>query len=140
MDNVRVAWRRAVANRDAQAIERAAECLLVYYTYASGHYEGQAVFQQSVAALASIPDAPAGDLQPQDLIISNDQENLVGFLLAVQAYFLARTSGRQVLPEHVIARLLQAKPGDRRKAGIAFALLSWAIIYQGRIADSRPYA
>jgi serine/threonine protein kinase/DNA-binding SARP family transcriptional activator len=140
MDNVRLTWRRAVVNRDAEAIEHTAECLLVYYTYGSGHYEGQVAFQQAVAAFSVLPDPSADDVQPQELIVLDHQENLVGFLLAVQAYFLARTSGRQVLPEQVIAWLLQAKPGDRRKAGVALAFLSWAIHYQGRIADSRPYA
>jgi hypothetical protein len=31
LDNVRVAWRQAVAIRDAEAVERSAECLFVYY-------------------------------------------------------------------------------------------------------------
>jgi predicted ATPase/DNA-binding SARP family transcriptional activator len=140
MDNVRLAWRRAVANQDAQAIGRAAECLLVYYTYSSTHYEGQIAFQQAVAALATIPDSLADEGQLHQLNILDQQENLVGFLLAVQAYFLARTSGSQVISERVIAQLLQAKPGNRRKAGVGLAFLSWAVGYQGRIADSLPYA
>lgn len=45
-----------------------------------------------------------------------------------------------MLSEQVIARLLQAKPGDRHKAGVALAFLSWAVNYQGRVADSMPYA
>jgi tetratricopeptide (TPR) repeat protein len=140
MDNVRLAWRRAVANRDAPAIGRAAECLLVYYTYSSTHYEGQGAFQQAVAALATMPETPADHVQLHQLNILDQQENLVGFLLAVQAYFSARTSGSQVISERVIAQLLQAKPGNRRKAGVGLAFLSWAVGYQGRIADSLPYA
>jgi predicted ATPase/DNA-binding SARP family transcriptional activator len=140
MDNVRLAWRRAVANRDASAIARAAECLLVYFTYSSTHYEGQIAFQEAVAALATIPDSPTAEVQLRQLNIVDQQENLVGFLLAVQAYFLARTSGRQVISERVIAELLQAKPGNWRKAGVGLAFLSWAVGYQGRIADSLHYA
>ncbi|MEZ4725929.1 MAG: tetratricopeptide repeat protein [Caldilineaceae bacterium] len=140
IDNIRLVWRRAVEHRDAQAIERASECLFIFYLYNSGHYEGQVAFQQAVAALATFPDASVDDDQTQELVILDKQENLVGFLLAVQAYFLARTSGRQVLPEQEIARLLETKPVNRRKAGVALAFLTWAVGYQGRIADSMPYA
>lgn len=94
MDNIRLIWRRTVENRDVQAIERSSECLFVFYLYNSGHYEGQVAFQQAVAALTTFPDALVDDDQTQDLVILDKQENLVGFRLAVQAYFLARTSGR----------------------------------------------
>ncbi|MCB0212553.1 MAG: tetratricopeptide repeat protein, partial [Anaerolineae bacterium] len=140
MDNVRLAWRQAVAYRDAEAIERSAECLHIFYTYSSGHYEGQVAFQQAVAAFTNMPDSPKDEVQRQDLIVLDQQENLVGFLLTVQAYFLARISGKQLLPEQVIARLLQAQPGNRRRESVALAFLSRAISYQGRIADSIPYA
>lgn len=140
MDNVRLAWRRAAAIRDAQAIARAAECLLVYYTYYGGTYEGQVAFQQAASALTAAPDAPPADLHLKNLNILEHQENLVGFLLAAQAWFLSHTPGQQVLSEQVIARLLRAKPGNKRKEAIALAFLSWAIDYQGRIADSWPYA
>lgn len=137
IDNVRLAWRQAVAKRDAKALARAVECFFIFYVYSSGHYEGQISFQQAVAAFTDVSDPPANDLP--GLIVLNHQENLVGFLLAIQAYFLARTSGSQVVPEQAIIRLLQAKPGDKRKEAIALALLSWAIHYQGRIADAMPY-
>ena len=68
LDNVRLAWRRAVTHRDVQAIERAAECLHVYYTYSSTHYEGQVAFQQAVDVLATIPDTPADEIQPEQAV------------------------------------------------------------------------
>jgi tetratricopeptide (TPR) repeat protein len=75
-----------------------------------------------------------------DLAILDQQESLVGFLLAGQSYFLASTTGGQVLPEKMIAQLLGAKPGDRRKEAIGLGYLSFALVYQGKSVDSRSFA
>ncbi|MDX1417494.1 MAG: BTAD domain-containing putative transcriptional regulator, partial [Candidatus Promineifilaceae bacterium] len=140
MPNVRLAWRRIIANRDAAAIDRAAECLFVYYSYSSGHYEGNELFGQAVAMLTSDPAFAAQDVQGDNPLVLKQQENLVGFLLAGQSYFLASTTGGQVMPQGTISRLLQAKPGDRGKEAIGLAFLSYALIYQGRSADGRRFA
>ncbi|NCF66971.1 MAG: tetratricopeptide repeat protein [Chloroflexi bacterium] len=140
MDNVRLAWRRAVANKDVKAIDRSVECLYAFYIYSSSHYEGQAAFQQAVSALTVGLDSNAGTVTLQNLQIQQGQENLVGYLLATQTYMLARLSGSQVVPEEVIARLLREKPGNKRREAVALSALSMGIRYQGRVIESRPYA
>ena len=60
MDNIRLAWRRAIANRDVEGFERAAECLFIFYLYSSGHYEGQIAFQQAVTAFADLSNVLKG--------------------------------------------------------------------------------
>ena len=143
MDNVRLAWRRAVANRDAKAIERSAECLFVYYLYGNGYDEGQIEFGQAVRALAKAAATPAGDDQPQALISSDHQGTLVGFLLAGQAIFL---------PTGMIYRQANSCWNKRSlsygahncptRAKEAFALLwlGWAVYFQGRNAECWPHA
>lgn len=140
MENVRLAWRRAVANRDVDAIDRSVECLYIFYIYSSGHYEGQAAFQQAVSALTTVPDSPASTITPQNLHVQKGQENLVGFLLATQTYMLARISGNQVVTEEVVADLLREKPRNKRREAIALGALSMGIRYQGRTDDAKRYA
>jgi predicted ATPase len=58
IDNVRLAWRRVVAEQDANALERCAECLFVYYIYGNGYDEGQKEFRRAASAFANVADAP----------------------------------------------------------------------------------
>ncbi|GIK43262.1 MAG: transcriptional activator [Chloroflexota bacterium] len=142
IDNVRLAWRRAVAGRDAEAIERSAECLFVYYLYGSGHYEGLSAFQQAAAAFIEGSATPIAAGLPDELVVLDKHENLVGFLLAGQAYFLTRTRdphAGQMLVEQALALLRRAEPRDRRKEGFALLWLAWAIALQGRDATALAY-
>jgi predicted ATPase/transcriptional regulator with XRE-family HTH domain len=140
MGNVRLVWRRAVTERQVQALERATECLFIFYLYSSGYYEGQTAFDLAVAAFGGGVETQTDDSPPNTLAGLHEQANLVGFLFAVQAFFLAGTSGRHVLSEATIIRLLEAPPGNRRREAIALACLSWALIYQGRFAEARLLA
>lgn len=142
IDNVRLAWRRAVAGRDAKAIERSAECLFVFYLYSSGHYEGQAAFQQAAAAFIEGSEAPTSPGLPDNLVVLDKQENLAGFLLAGQGYFLTRTRdphAGQVLAEQALALLRRAEPRDYRKEGFALLWLAWTIALQGKDAKAQEY-
>lgn len=140
IDNRRLAWRRAVADRDAQAIERAAECLFVYYLYSSGQHEGQAAFQQTAAAFIEGPEVLPDPGLLDNLIVLDKQENLVGFLLAGQGFFLARTHdpyAAQTLLEHALALLRRVEPHNRRKEAFALLWLGWALNYQGRFVEAQ---
>jgi predicted ATPase/DNA-binding SARP family transcriptional activator len=139
MDNVRLAWRGAVANRDARAIERAAECLFVFYLYTSGHYEGQGAFQHAAAAFMGGPGNRSAGSEPARHVAQDGQENLVGFLLAAQGYFLSRTrephAGLALLGQ-ALALLRRAQVRDRRREGFALLWLAWASNYQGRFVEA----
>lgn len=106
MDNVRIAWRQSLALQDARSINRAAECLFVFYLYSSGHYEGQVAFQQAVKAFINADsDLSIHNLIANEWIVQEGWENLVGFLLACQGYFLGRTvdaGGGQKLLEQAL--------------------------------------
>jgi tetratricopeptide (TPR) repeat protein len=143
VDNVRLAWRGAVADRDAEAIERSAECLFVFYLYSSGHYEGQTAFQQAAAAfIEDASPSTANDL-PDELVALDKQENLVGFLLAGQGYFLARTldpQAGQALLEQALALLRRAEQAGHRKEAFALLWLGWALFYYGSLPEAMSYA
>lgn len=140
IDNVRLAWRRAVAERDANAVERSAECLFVYYLYGNGYDEGQIEFRRAVAAFAG---TPATDSPRPSSIRVEQQDNLVGYLLAAQGYFLAHRhdlpAGERLVAES-LARLRAVKPIDRRKEAFALLWLGWSIYFQGRNAEAWQYA
>jgi DNA-binding SARP family transcriptional activator/predicted ATPase len=143
IDNVRLAWRGAVANRDSEAIERSAECLFVYYLYRNGYDEGQSELRRAVAALAALPDAQADEGWLQKLVVPDQKKNLVGFLVAGLGYFLAHRRNLQkgqILLEQALALLRQTEPGDRRKAGIALLWLGWALHFQGQLIEGKRYA
>jgi tetratricopeptide (TPR) repeat protein len=131
-----------VADQDAEAVERAAECLFVYYLYGSGHYEGEAAFQQAAAAFIAGSGPPFDAGVADELVVLDKQENLTGFLLAGQSHFLALTRdphAAQVLAEQALALLHRAEPRDRRKEGFALLWVAWAIAFQGRDAAALEY-
>jgi predicted ATPase/DNA-binding SARP family transcriptional activator len=139
MDNVRLAWRGAVANRDARAIDRAAECLFVFYLYTSGHFEGQGAFELAVAAFMEGPGTRSPEGRPGSPGDEGPLETLLGFLLAAQGYFLSRTrephAGLALLGR-ALALLRRAKLRDRRREGFALLWLAWASNYQGRFGEA----
>ena len=147
IENVRLTWRRAVVNRDTEAIERVAECLYVYYLYSSGHYEGRMAFQQAIDAFSENADIlfdenTEGEAQPE-LVVLEQQEPLVGFLLAGQSHYLTHTLDPRVgqhVGEQALRLLRRSKPIDRRKEAFALAFLSWTLNYQGRSSEAIPYA
>lgn len=135
IDNVRLAWRRAVAKWDALAIERAAECLFVFYLYSSGHYEGYTAFQQAAHVFLVDTDPSVEDGSSGVPVVWDKQENLTAFLLAGQGYFLGRTHDAvagQTLVERALALLRHSGAVDRRKEGFALLWLGWMFLLQGR--------
>jgi len=143
MDNVRLAWRGAVAHREIGAIERSAECLFVYYLYRNGYDEGVLEFGRAMAAVASLPDAQIDDGWPAELVIPDQKHNLVGFLLAGLGYFLAHRRNLQkgqILLEQALALLREKAPGDRRKEAFALLWLGWALYFQGQLIQGKRYA
>jgi predicted ATPase/DNA-binding SARP family transcriptional activator len=142
MDNVRLVWRRAAANRDVEVFERAAECLFVFYLYSSGHYEGQAAFQQAAAAFIAGSGPPGEHGLPDDWVVVDKQENLAGFLLAGQGYFLGRTRDPykgQALLEQALALLRRAETRDRYREGFALLWLGWMVFLKGSPTLAQEY-
>jgi predicted ATPase/DNA-binding SARP family transcriptional activator/Tfp pilus assembly protein PilF len=143
IDNVRLAWRGAVTNRQAEAIERSAECLFVYYLYRNGYDEGQSEFRRAIAAFAALPDAQADDSWLQELAIPAQKQNLVGFLLAGLGYFLAHRRNLQkgqMLLGQALALLRRTGPVDRRKEAFALLWLGWVLYFQGQLIEGKRYA
>ncbi|MEZ4672892.1 MAG: hypothetical protein R2932_01450 [Caldilineaceae bacterium] len=142
IDNIRLVWRQAVANRDAKVFARTAECLFVYYLYTSGHYEGQNAFQQAAAAFIANPDAP-NDLDADvELVVFDSQENLAAYLLAGQGYFLGRTrdaNSGEILIEQALALLRRSMTADRRAEGFARLWLAWMYLLQGKPDKARDF-
>ena len=143
IDNVRLAWRRSVANRESEAIERSAECLFIYHLYRNGYDEGRSEFGWAVAAFADLPNPQVDDGWLQEFVVTAQQETLVGFLLAGLGYFLAHRRNLQqgqALSEQALALLRRAAPGARRKVAFALVWLGWAHYFQGQTAEGERYA
>jgi predicted ATPase/DNA-binding SARP family transcriptional activator len=142
IDNVRLAWRQALADQDAEAVERSAECLFVYYLYGNGYDEGQTEFGRAVLAFAGVDEPPSAGGWLHMLTLSGQQAHLVGFLLAAQGYFLAHRhdlpAGQRLL-EQALALLRCSKPRDGRKEAFALMWLGWVIYFQGRNVEASPY-
>ena len=51
LDNIRVAWLWAVAQGDADALQKGSESLGLYYQFLGGYLEGMALFSQATAVL-----------------------------------------------------------------------------------------
>lgn len=147
IDNVRLAWRGATANRWAEAIERSAECLFVYYLYTNGFEEGQSELRRTIAALTNSPDAQTDDSWLQALVVPDQAEALVGFLLAGLGYFVVHRRDLQkgqILLEQALALLRRKEPVDRRvdrhKEAFAVLWLGWAHYFQGQLTEGKRYA
>jgi tetratricopeptide (TPR) repeat protein len=143
MDNVRLAWRRAAARRDAVAIERAAECLFVYYLYRNGYDEGQSEFRRAVIAIADLPAGQADDGPLLGLVAPVQKQTLVGYLLASLGYYVAHRRNLkqgQKLLEQAVALLRWSPPPDQRKEAFALLWLGWALYFQGQLSEGKRYA
>lgn len=142
IDNVRLAWARAVAARDSVAITRAAECLFIYFLYRNGYEEGILEFGRAMAAYA--PNLPnrLDDVWIEELAIQEHTGGLVGFLLAGMGYFVAHRRDLQrgqKLLERALALLRRTASGDRRKVAFALLWLGWAHYFQGQLTEGKRY-
>ncbi len=147
LDNVRLAWRRSVTDQDADAIERAAECLFVYYLYGNGYDEGYSEFGRAANALIGPTNLFTDADWEQTMIVPDEQEVLVSYLLAAHGYFLAHRrdlpAGQVVLEEAVrLLRRNQSSADTARLHSEAFALgwLGWVLYFQGRLLEGKRYA
>ncbi|HEX9596957.1 MAG TPA: tetratricopeptide repeat protein, partial [Anaerolineales bacterium] len=143
LDNVRLAWRGAAANRESAAIERSAECLFVYYLYRNGYDEGILEFGRAMTAFAPPPDGLDDDGWTSDPVVPDQEVELVGFLRAGLGYFLAHRrdlqKGQMVL-EQALARLRRATPDARRKIAFALLWLGWAHYFRGQTLAGKQCA
>jgi predicted ATPase/DNA-binding CsgD family transcriptional regulator len=147
LDNVRLAWWYVIANRDAEAVERSAECLFIYYLYCNGYDEGCSEFGRAVTAMARVANMSAADGWPQELVISDQLEVLVGYLLAAHGYFLAHRRdlhAGQMLLEQALALLRRREArrrGSRQRAeAFTHLWLGWTFYFQGRTAEGQRCA
>jgi DNA-binding CsgD family transcriptional regulator len=62
LDNIRVAWLWAVAQVDADALQKGSEPLGLYYMYLGGYLEGLTLFSQATEVLQAQPQSEATDL------------------------------------------------------------------------------
>ena len=62
LDNIRVAWLWAVAQGDADALQKGSESLGLYYQFLGGYQEGVTLFSQATEALLAQPPSDAADL------------------------------------------------------------------------------
>lgn len=124
IDNVRVAWARAVELNDAAALERAAECLGLYSEMRGALAEGETAFGLAAAALAG-PDLSAVDYKI-----------LRGFLLVGQGMLQAHRGALQpgqALLEQGLSLIDQANEVHQ-----AFGLLwlGWTLFLQGKNVEA----
>jgi predicted ATPase/class 3 adenylate cyclase len=110
IDNVRAAWKWAVANRQAEVVSRALDCLYLVYGFLAWYKEGEEVFGEAVWAF----ETEAVDAH----------ELLVARLRTRQAYFLQRTSNveeaRQMLLENL--EVFERHHCHKEKAGCLHGL------------------
>ena len=142
IDNVRLAWQRAAANQDAQAIEKSAECLFLYYELEGKYHEGEVTFRRALATFAGIAEADLVEDWPQEPDVPAHLLNLAGFLLVGQGWLSVRVHGRQTaraLLKQAVALLRRAKPPDRHKEAFALMWLGAAHLGQSKNVEDRHY-
>jgi len=61
LDNIRVAWLWAVAQGDADALQKGSQSLGLYYQYLGGYLEGMTLFSQATEVLQAQPQTVAAD-------------------------------------------------------------------------------
>ena len=167
-ENVRLAWKRAVARQMWAAIERAWPALGRYYVLTSNLSEASAAFELAIAGAQADPDGPAAGSQLLGGLLAERAYFLVGLghypqaLQAAQQAILLSTAreARSVrararlaagnaharLGEYPAARdLLQEAHDDAREAGLphlqadSLSQLAYIAIRQGAYADAERY-
>jgi predicted ATPase/DNA-binding SARP family transcriptional activator len=140
IDNVRLAWRGAVANQEVEAIEQSAECLFVYYLYRNGYDEGVLAFGRAVEAFGVRPDEAVEQGRLPDLAGAEHEQILIGFLLTCVGYFVAHRHdlqrGQKIL-EQALALIRRIAPAGSRSEAFALLWLAWALYFQGKLAASK---
>ena len=148
IDNVRLAWRKSVTQHDVRALERAAECLCIYYLYGNGYDEGYIEFGHAANALISPANVFTEDQWMQHLLVSDGQEIFASYLLSIHGYFLAHRrdllAGQRILEQSLI--FLRQNQGNSKQAQFKWAeasalvWLGWSLYFQGQVVESERYA
>lgn len=128
IDNIRAAWAWAVEHADANAFDRSAECLWLYYENRGALREGEIALRQAVSALKNAgPGSPARDA-------------VLGFLLAGQGWLWARRgeveAGRGLM-ERGLDMIHQSQQLDRHKEATTMVWLGSVIMLQGKFSEVR---
>ncbi|MBV7339945.1 hypothetical protein KFU94_69405 [Chloroflexi bacterium TSY] len=137
IDNIRSAWNSAIACENWQAVAQMAECFWILGEYQGALREREVALQQAVTVLRTI------SAQTEETILKTEQEQLSGFLLAEQGYLCGRQSKYDqgiVLAEQGLALLRQTKNPDPWKEAMILMYLSFTMLFQGRITESRQVA
>lgn len=136
LDNVRVAWRHAVARRNGDALLQAAECFWLFSEFRGVLHEGEIAFSEAAAAWT-------GDDSEVKTAVSPGDETLVGFLLAAKGSLMARRGWfeeGEALMQQGIALLRLAPAPDRAKEAFALAWLAFSCVLHGRYDAARQFA
>ncbi|MBV7333124.1 AAA family ATPase [Chloroflexi bacterium TSY] len=143
IDNVRLAWQHALRRRDVHALKQAAEGLFHYNTYRGAIQEGEAAFQDAVAAFTQITPQNGEEILSEDIALPTEQISLVGFLLATQGWFCGYRGRQpqrgQVLLEQAMTLFEQVEQRERFKEDFVLTMLGYIFMYQGKYAEAQQF-
>lgn len=134
MDNIRAAWRYAVARKNVLALEKSVMGLWLLGEYGGLLYENELAFRQALSTFM-----PAAELW-ETTAVPAEYEGLVGYLLAGLGHLCARRGGLdegRALAEQAVVRLRRARPRDQYKEALALLGLGWVLEFQGKYAEAR---
>ena len=149
LDNVRAAWHWAIAHKDIEAVEKAAESLYYFSDIQGAFHEGDALFDQAVVALAA--EETVLDDASGDTAVVAKQESLVGFLMVFQGWMHSergRFGKAQKLIEQGLSLIRQAGErsatlpvGDQRyREAFALMHLGWVLFEQEESSEAKQRA
>ncbi|MBE7549977.1 MAG: tetratricopeptide repeat protein [Anaerolineales bacterium] len=134
MDNIRAAWRYAVAHKNVQALEKSVLGLWLLGEYGGLLYENELALRQALSTFMPAAEPWEAAAVPEEY------ESLVGCLLAGLGHLCARRGqldeGR-AFAEQAVLRLRRARPPDQKKEALALLGLGWVLEFQGNHAEAR---
>jgi predicted ATPase/class 3 adenylate cyclase/Flp pilus assembly protein TadD len=129
IDNVRAAWQWAAARRDIAGLDRAAECLWLYYEYRGALQEGETAFRLAAQAF-----------RKGEANLEGRSSALTGYLLAGEGWLRARRGnvdkGRARMEEGIGVIRKSAQDVQEKEAS-AVAWLGYVIVLQGRFTEAQ---
>jgi predicted ATPase/DNA-binding SARP family transcriptional activator len=135
IDNVRAAWKWAVAKRKVAAIGKALECFLLTHWQRGWFQEGETALRQAAAGLIGIEIAT----ELESVSLSKEWKSVVGKLLAGQGFFcvrLGRYESALQLVQQGVALLRQAGSGYLQDLAYSLLLASIVDEVNGRYAEA----
>ncbi|MBV7339952.1 AAA family ATPase [Chloroflexi bacterium TSY] len=133
IDNIRSAWNHAIARRDWQALEQTAECFWLLGEYQGALQEGEALLQRAVTSFGTMSE------QSTKAILTTEQEQLIGLLLAAQGYLCGRYKSEEglALTKQGLSRIRQTNSPDMWKEAMALVYLGFVAFFQGKYREAR---